>query len=166
MPATEIRRVASSQATYLTLDLMRDVVRYGTAAGLGDWRIGTDVAGKTGTTDDGRDAWFVGLTPDFLALVWVGFDNNRPLKMGGAALAMPIWGDLAAAAHLDGAVWEEPEGFIRADIDPTTGKLSGWRCPESQEEMFIEGTEPRESCDHDRSTDSWARRWFRWFRGD
>jgi penicillin-binding protein 1B len=166
VPGPEIRRVASSQATYLTVDLMRDVVRYGTAAGLSDWRLGGDVAGKTGTTDDGRDAWFVGLTPDFLALVWVGFDNNRPLRMGGAALAMPIWADLASAAHLDGATWEEPEGFTRADIDPTTGKLSGWRCPESQEEMFIEGTEPRESCDHDRSHDSWAHRWFRWFRGN
>jgi 1A family penicillin-binding protein len=167
LPEPETKSAASRQAAYLTVDLMRDVVRSGTAAGLADWRIDGDIAGKTGTTDDGRDAWFCGFTPDFLALAWVGFDNNRPLRLGGAALALPIWADFAAEAPIDHRLaWEEPDGFTRADIDPTTGKLAAWRCPSSTEEIFIAGTEPTEPCDHDRSSESWARRWFRWFRGD
>jgi penicillin-binding protein 1B len=167
VPPPDLAHAASRQATYLTVDLMRDVVRSGTAAGLQDWGIDADIAGKTGTTDDGRDAWFVGFTPDFLALAWVGFDNNRPLHLGGAVLAMPIWGDLAAKAGLDRRHgWEEPEGLVHADIDPTTGNLAGWRCPESTEEIFIAGTEPTEPCEHDNPVESWARRWFRWFRRD
>src|SRR5207344_509571 len=103
----------SPQASYLTLDLMRDVVRYGTGAGASAGLEG-DLAGKTGTTDEGRDAWFVGFSPDFLALVWVGFDNNRPLRLGGSTLALPIWADFAAGAGLDPqARFEEPEGLVR-----------------------------------------------------
>jgi 1A family penicillin-binding protein len=167
VPPPDLAHAASEQATYLTVDLMRDVVRSGTAAGLQDWHIDADIAGKTGTTDDGRDAWFVGFTPDFLALAWVGFDNNRALHLGGATLAMPIWADLAAAADLDAKhAWEEPEGLVRADIDPTTGRLAGWRCPASTEEIFIAGTEPTEPCEHDHPFESWAHRWFHWFRRD
>jgi len=167
VPPPDLRRAATPQAAYLTVDLMRDVVRSGTAAGLLDWGIDADLAGKTGTTDDGRDAWFVGFTPDFLALVWVGFDNNRPLRLGGSALALPIWADLAAGSGLDPRLaWEEPAGFVRADIDPTTGDLAGWRCPASVEEIFIEGTEPTGTCEHDRPFESWAKRWFRWFSRD
>jgi len=167
VPPADLHGAASPQAAYLSVDVMRDVVRAGTAAGLGDWGIDADIAGKTGTTDDGRDAWFVGFTPDYLALVWVGFDNNRPLRLGGSALALPIWADLAAGSGLDPRRrWEEPAGFVRADIDPTTGNLSGWRCPASIEEIFIEGTEPTETCEHDRPFESWAKRWFRWFKGD
>jgi len=167
VPPPDLHEAASPQASYLAVDLMRDVVREGTAAGLGEWRIDADIAGKTGTTDDGRDAWFIGFTPEYLALVWVGFDNNRPLRLGGATLALPIWADLAAGAALDPRrQWEEPEGFVRADIDPTTGNLSGWRCPASIEEIFIDGTEPTQTCEHDHPFESWAKRLVRWFKGD
>ncbi len=164
VPPPSLTRVTSPQASYLTLDLMRDVVRYGTGAGAGAGLDG-DLAGKTGTTDEGRDAWFVGFSPDFLALVWVGFDNNRPLRLGGSTLALPIWSGLATKAGIDpDRQWEEPAGMVRVTIDPTTGKLAGWSCPESTDELFIEGTEPTEECDHGSPAESWAHRLFHWFR--
>jgi penicillin-binding protein 1B len=157
--------VTTPQAAYLTLDLMRDVLRYGTGAAASSYGIEADLAGKTGTTDEGRDAWFVGFSPDVLALVWVGFDNNRPLRLGGSTLALPIWGDFMARAGLDHSLrWEEPEGIVHVEVDPTTGKLATWRCPESIEEMFIEGTEPDEQCEHGNGFTSWAKRLFGWLR--
>jgi penicillin-binding protein 1B len=165
VPATAAGRAATPQAAWLTLDLMRDVLRYGTGQSVGAWNLAGDFAGKTGTTDDGRDAWFAGFSPDFLALVWVGFDNNRPLRLGGSALALPIWADLVRGAEIDTDLkWEEPEGLVRAEIDPTTGKLAGWHCPDKLDETFIEGTAPTEQCEHNRPFVSWARRLLNWFR--
>ena len=165
LPAAERRRATTPQAAYLTLDMMRDVVRQGTAAGLGAWGIEGDLAGKTGTTDEGRDAWFLGFNPDFLALAWVGFDNNRPLRLGGSALAVPIWADFAAGAGIDPhARFEEPEGLVREDVDPTTGLLASWHCPDSINELFIEGSAPSEPCEHDKPFTSWAKRLFHWLK--
>ncbi|HYV84528.1 MAG TPA: PBP1A family penicillin-binding protein [Patescibacteria group bacterium] len=165
VPPPAAGRAATPQAAWLTLDLMRDVLRYGTGASVGAWSLTGDFAGKTGTTDDGRDAWFAGFSPDFLALVWVGFDNNRPLRMGGSVLALPIWADLARGAGINGDLkWEEPEGLVRAEIDPTTGKLAGWHCPDKVDETFIEGSAPTEECEHNRPFVSWARRLLNWFR--
>jgi len=165
LAAPEHKTATTPQAAYLTLDLMRDVVRQGMAAGIGAWGIDADLAGKTGTTDEGRDAWFLGFNPDFLALAWVGFDNNRPLKLGGSALALPIWADVAAGAGLDPqARFEEPDGLVREEVDPTTGLLAGWRCPESIDELFIAGAEPVEACQHERPVTSWAKRLFHWLQ--
>ncbi|HEU4403264.1 MAG TPA: PBP1A family penicillin-binding protein [Candidatus Polarisedimenticolia bacterium] len=167
-PGVKRDTVVTPQAAYLTLDLMRDVVRYGTGAGLQAYGIEGEFAGKTGTTDDGRDAWFVGFSPDYLALTWVGFDNNRPLRLGGSALALPIWAEVAKRAGLDdGRRWEAPEGFVEEEIDPTTGQLAGSRCPETAREIFIAGTEPTEICEHQSApTESWATRFLNWFRRD
>jgi len=165
LPEPEHKTATTPQAAYLTLDLMRDVVRQGTAAGIGAWGLQADLAGKTGTTDEGRDAWFLGFNPDFMALAWVGFDNNRPLRLGGSALALPIWADVAAGAGLDPqSRFEEPDGLIREDVDPTTGLRAGWRCPDSINEVFIAGAEPVEACQHDRPITSWAKRLFHWLQ--
>ncbi len=168
VPGPKIESVITPQAAYLTADLMRDVVRYGTGASARAYGVEGEFAGKTGTTDDGRDAWFLGFHPDFLALTWVGFDNNRPLRLGGSALALPITARLAAAAGLDpDHRYEQPDGFVEADVDPTTGKLAGWRCPASAREIFIAGTEPTEPCEHQSGAfDSWATRFLNWFRRD
>jgi penicillin-binding protein 1B len=158
--------VITPQAAYLTLDLMRDVILYGTGAGLWSYGLKGDFAGKTGTTDEGRDAWFVGFHPDFLALAWVGFDNNRPLKLGGSALALPIWAQLARSAGIDSdRRWTRPEGLVEEVIDPETGLLADWRCREQEWETFIEGSEPREHCDlHADRQPSWASRFLNWFK--
>lgn len=167
VPAPRLEPAVSPQAAYLTLDLMRDVVRYGTGAGVSAYGVDGEFAGKTGTTDDGRDAWFLGFDPDYLGLAWVGFDNNRPLRLGGSALALPIWAELARRAGLDpGRRWQQPDGIVDEEIDPTTGKLAGRGCPETAREIFIAGTEPTEVCEHEGRFESWATRFFNWFRRD
>jgi len=159
------REAASAQASYLTLDLMKDVVRYGTGAAIWSYGVDGEFAGKTGTTDDGRDAWFVGFTPDYLGVAWVGFDNNRPLRLGGSTLALPIWAQIAKRAGIDkGRRWEMPPGIVEEEIDPTTGLRAAGRCPDTKTEIFIDGTVPPECDQHQGGFDSWATRLLNWFR--
>ncbi len=85
-----------------------------------------DAAGKTGTTNDQRDAWFIGFTPELLTVVWVGFDNNQPIGLSGAQAALPIWLSFikrALAARPDVA-FEVPEGLVKVEIDHDTGGLA------------------------------------------
>ena len=96
-----LEKVLSPQAAYLTLDLMRGVVDRGTAASLRGHGIAGDVAGKTGTTNDKRDAWFIGFRPDLLVLVWVGFDDGAETHLTGAQGALPIWEDFMRSAGED-----------------------------------------------------------------
>jgi penicillin-binding protein 1B len=167
VPPSEPKEVVSEQAAYLTLDLMRDVVHYGTGAGIWSYGPQGEFAGKTGTTDDGRDNWFVGFNPDYLALTWVGFDNNRALKLGGSVLALPIWAQLAARAGIDRSRgWERPAGIVEQEVDPETGQIAGWHCPDSAREIFIASAVPVECESHLTSGESWAARAFRWFRRD
>jgi penicillin-binding protein 1B len=164
IPVQPSEQSSTPQASYLTLDLMRDVVRKGTGAGIWSYGVQGEFAGKTGTTDDGRDAWFVGFSPDFLGLAWVGFDNNRPLRLGGAVLALPIWAQIARGAGIDDdRRWKAPPGIVELEIDPTTGQLSNGRCPDSITEIFIEGTEPPECETHRGGMDSWVTRLVNWF---
>jgi len=164
VPAPETRQAVSPQAAWLTLDLMHDVVDHGTGAGIWAYGVQGPYAGKTGTTDDGRDAWFVGFNANLLAITWVGFDNNRPLRLGGSALALPIWAQfMARSGPVRGGGWERPDGIVEVNVDPTTGLQASYRCPDSQSELFIAGTEPAD-CEEHRDYESWAARMIRWFR--
>jgi penicillin-binding protein 1A len=104
---------------------MQDVVRYGTAARAG--QLGrSDLAGKTGTTNDARDTWFAGYTPDLVAISWMGYDQPRSLGRGetGAQTALPVWIKFMDSA-LNGVpqkTWAMPSGIVTARIDPNTGK--------------------------------------------
>jgi penicillin-binding protein 1B len=105
-------------------------------------------AGKTGTTNDGRDAWFIGFSPRLLVAVWVGFDDNRGLNLSGSMAAVPIFAEFAR--RVPSHYFEEPfpsvPGVVTATIDPTTGMLWTEACPESWREVFVAGTEPKERC--------------------
>jgi len=141
-------RVLSPQAAYLVTDILRGVLLRGTAASAGDLGFSGVSAGKTGTTDDLRDSWFVGYTPDLLVLVWVGYDDNRTLALTGAQAALPIWVDfMMGSGRVTGREFDEPDGMVREKVDPGTGQLATWRCPEKIEEIFIEGTEPTIRCE-------------------
>jgi penicillin-binding protein 1B len=142
------RRVARPDTTFLVTNMMRSVVNEGTAASVRASGFGFDAAGKTGTTNDLRDAWFVGFTPELLTVVWVGVDDNQPLGLSGAQAALPMWIQFmtqALAGRTDQR-FAEPEGLSWADIDRDTGKLATPACPRVFREAFLAGTEPMETC--------------------
>jgi 1A family penicillin-binding protein len=143
------RRVATGAATYVTSNLLAGVVNSGTGAGVRRLGLRQPVAGKTGTTNDSKDAWFIGYSPDVVAGTWVGFDDGTPLGLSGATAALPIWVRVMKdSLALSGArSFPVPAGVVFRDIDPVTGFLAGWSCPGSIREAFVMGTEPRSTCD-------------------
>jgi penicillin-binding protein 1B len=106
------------------------------------------LAGKTGTTNDGRDAWFVGFSPRFLAAVWVGYDDNRPVHLSGSQGAVPIFADFTRSipAQSFQDTFPVPSDIVTAEIDPETGYLAGSSCPRRMTEVFISGTAPQRQC--------------------
>ncbi len=143
------KRVVHEESTYLVTNMMRSVLNEGTAYNARVWGFTSDAAGKTGTTNDLRDAWFAGYTPDLLCVVWVGYDDNTPLHLSGAKAALPIWTDFmkAAVAGTKSRTFEvPPENVIFVDIDKATGLLATPGCPKVIAESFIAGTEPLERC--------------------
>jgi penicillin-binding protein 1B len=142
-------RVLHEESTYLVTSMLQSVIREGTAASAAALGFTAEAAGKTGTTNDYRDAWFVGFTPDLLCVVWVGFDDNTPVGLSGTRAALPIWVDFMKAA-LDGRTPTEfppaPEGIVYVEIDKDTGLLARPGCPHKRMELFVAGTEPREPC--------------------
>jgi len=138
----------SPEAAYLITSLLQGVVQRGTAARARELGLTGEVAGKTGTTDEHRDAWFVGYTPDIVVGVWVGFDEGTSLKLTGAQAALPIWVDFfRRAVPAPPASFIAPVGVTIRPIDPQTGQLSTSACPVSIEESFVEGTEPTVFCE-------------------
>ncbi len=143
------KQVARRDTTFLVLNMMRSVINEGTAAAVRGAGFALDAAGKTGTTNDLRDAWFVGFTPELLTVVWVGLDENQPIGLSGAQAALPIWTSfmLRALAGHQNVQFATPEGIDFVEIDKDTGKLVLPACPRAFLESFLAGTEPTESCD-------------------
>jgi penicillin-binding protein 1B len=142
------RRVAHPETTFLVTNMMRSVVNEGTGAGARAAGFLLDAAGKSGTTNDLRDAWFVGFTPELLTVVWVGLDDNRPLGLSGTQAALPIWTTFMARA-LSGhssLSFTTPDGVTFAEIDPDTGYLASPTCPRTLNESFLPGTAPTTIC--------------------
>ncbi len=142
-------QVAREQTTFLVTNMMRSVLNEGTGASARGAGFALDAAGKSGTTNDLRDAWFVGFTPELLAVVWVGFDDNTPLGLSGTQAALPIWTEFmkrALAGH-GNLRFEPPDGISFIEIDRDTGRLALPTCPRVTSEAFLTGTEPLEICD-------------------
>ncbi|HVG22445.1 MAG TPA: transglycosylase domain-containing protein, partial [Blastocatellia bacterium] len=155
VPATGTH-VLTPQVAYLMTNLMQSVVDAGTASGLRAMGIKGAVAGKTGTSNDG---WFVGYTPNLVCVVWVGFDDNRDLRLKASDAALPLWADFARQAidlrpELGGNSFARPGGIVTVDIDPTTGLAASDECAERRQEIFISGTEPYATCPHHQSDDA------------
>lgn len=119
-------RVISVQTHFLMNSLLRDVVERGTAT-LAKQLQRTDLAGKTGTTNDQRDAWFNGFTPEIAASAWIGFDNSHPLGRGetGGKVALPMWIEFMKTAleNVPEKPLTVPEGIVQAYINPSDGLL-------------------------------------------
>jgi len=142
------RQAVSPQAAYLVTSLLVGVVQRGTAAKAKMLGLTGAIAGKTGTTDGYRDAWFVGYTSDLVIGVWVGFDDERAVRLTGAQAALPIWMDIAKRILPEQAPpFSQPSGVVVRAIDPKTGQLATSQCPEQVDEVFIEGTEPSVYCE-------------------
>lgn len=145
-PEPPKRRVMSADVAYLTTSLLRGVVETGT--GRRARSLGRPVAGKTGTTNDNRDAWFVGYSTDFVAGSWVGYDDNLPLGWGeyGAVAALPAWLQFMKFAH-EGrprTQFPRPSGIVKARVDPRTGLLPYPHQEDSIEEEFLPDSLPSE----------------------
>ncbi|MBN1480925.1 PBP1A family penicillin-binding protein [candidate division KSB1 bacterium] len=124
------RRVIDSQTCYVLIDMLSGVIEYGTGTGVQKRGFYRPCAGKTGTTNDYRDAWFIGFTPDLVAAVWVGYDDNRPMlnKWGGGIAgstgALPIWTIFMNDVLKDSAYSEFPipPGIEFIKVNPTSGE--------------------------------------------
>ncbi|MBX6330384.1 MAG: PBP1A family penicillin-binding protein [Gemmatimonadaceae bacterium] len=150
-PAHAPRYAIDPRVAFIMRDMMRDVVTRGTATAVRRYvpeRI--PVAGKTGTSNDGTDLWFVGMTPEVVAGVWVGFDRPQPVAphAAGGSFAAPIWGDMIARYYQGGRAtgsWDDPpEGIVTAELDRDTGDLATDATPPDKRyvEYFIAGTQP------------------------
>ena len=140
-----VEQAFPAEPIYLITAAMQGVVREGTGRSLANWlppEIG--VAGKTGTTDEQRDAWFAGFTGDRLAVVWIGYDDNRAARLTGAAAALPVWGDLMAALDPEPLALPKPEGIENVLIDPQSGLRADAGCAGALELPFINGSAPVE----------------------
>ena len=142
------RQLIAKTHAYLATDLLRGVVNHPRGTGRRARSLGKPVAGKTGTTNDQGDAWFVGFSPDVATGVWVGYDEKRVLGRGetGGRAALPIWIDYMSAALQDRPArdFEVPDGIVFARVDTRTGLLASSQTETSLFQAFLEGTEPRE----------------------
>jgi membrane peptidoglycan carboxypeptidase len=138
------RPAISPEVAFLTVDLMRDVVNRGTGATVRGAGFRLPAAGKTGTTNESSDVWFVGATPRLAAAVWLGFDERRRIMANatGGRLAAPIWGRAMRSIATDGADWSVPPGIERHQVD-AYGNVVASNCPtygELRQEYFLRGT--------------------------
>src|SRR5688572_29383938 len=152
-PAARTVAVLDSAHAWLMTDALRDVVRHGTAVGSVGARINFPAGGKTGTTNDGFDVWFIGFTPDLVTGVWIGFDQPRKIKNNaqGGVLAAPAWTAMMREIYERRAppsAWRRPDGLSALDVDKTTGYKATPFCPKDVHyiESFIPGTEPAAFC--------------------
>lgn len=145
-PASTV--VLDPAVAYLMTSLMQSVVKEGTARSLRALGFDWPAAGKTGTTNDGRDAWFVGYTSSVLAGVWTGADDNRALKLTGAKDALPLWAKFMKEAVADRPAEDfvRPDGVVEVRICVESGMLAVTGCPKKLDELFIAGTEPTHDC--------------------
>ena len=148
-------QIMSPEEAWLMVDIMKDVVQRGTAYS-SVWAAGFRVpsGGKTGTTNDGNDVWYIGYTADLVAGVWMGFDQPKKIKANaqGGLLAAPAWTAFMTEVYKrkpSPPDWPRPESLILREIDRETGLLRNPFCPPEviYTEFYIPGTEPIRECD-------------------
>jgi penicillin-binding protein 1A len=154
--------VMDPQDAYMMTSMLRSVVDHGTAYAVREWGARGPIAGKTGTTNDGADVWFVGYTPTVAAAFWFGHDQRISLSgdMSGGSAAAPAWAEFFINGwreRADEGAWEPPTGMVSRQIDAFTGELAGEWCPATQTEWFKPGMEPTEYCrEHPEPEETWA----------
>ena len=143
------RQVLDPRVAYIMTNLLQEVLRSGTAAGVrAHYNLDFPAAGKTGTS---RDGWFAGYTSELLCIVWVGFDDGRELDLEGAHSAAPIWAEFMKGAmqfreYRDAKPFQAPAGVVSVDICGQSGMLATPNCPKTYPEVYVAGTEPVNTC--------------------
>jgi penicillin-binding protein 1B len=147
----EKKAVLDPRVDAVLVDMLQEVMRSGTAAGVHGRGFNVIAAGKTGT--DPTNGWFAGFTSDLLCIVWVGFDDNRPLEIEGAHSALPVWTEfmkraITLKAYSNPRPFEAPDGVVTVSIDSLSGMRSTPSCPQKsvQEQVFVAGSEPVAYC--------------------
>ena len=142
-----VRTVCTPAKAYLVTSMLEDVVRYGTAKSLRSLGILFPCAGKTGTTSEYRDSWFAGFTQDILAVVWVGYDNNRNTHLSGATGAMVLWADFMKRVknRLNPQPFIRPPGVVSRWVNVDVNWPPESIHPKQYEEVFLEGNVPSET---------------------
>jgi penicillin-binding protein 1B len=142
------RRVMPPEAAYLVTSILQGAMDRGTASPARSYGVSDRLAGKTGTTNDRRDNWFAGYSPDRVTVVWVGYDDNSRTTMSGARAALPIWSRFTAAVRPPRGYlpFTPPKGIVTLTIDPATGQLATPACPYQVNEVFPEWQAPTEPC--------------------
>jgi penicillin-binding protein 1B len=153
--APQTRPVLDPRAAYLTLSLMEQVLNnpHGTGAGVRNMGFTAPAAGKTGTSQGERDAWFSGFTSNLLCIVWVGNDDYSNINIEGSRAAGPIWADFMKNAvklpqYSDTKDFVPPPGVVQVRLDDSTNLLADAACPEDYTAAFLDGTQPTDTCDH------------------
>ena len=148
--AVDAVQVYPARDLYVLINVMKGVVDHGTAAGARSLGFKRIAAGKTGTTNDKRDAWFIGFTPSTLVLTWIGFDDNSPIGLSGGEGAVPLW-----TRYMNGATsgqqnndFGPPDNISFTEFDETSGGLATPTCPKNVivKGAFKAGTEPTNLC--------------------
>ncbi len=141
------RQAIDPNVAYIITGALKAVLRYGTGASAAHLGLDFPAAGKTGTTQDYKDAYFIGYTPELVCGVWVGFDEPHKTGLTGAEAALPAWVHfMVNAAPNDGADFPEPSGIVMAKIDPASGGLATPACPRAVTLPFLIGTAPTAPC--------------------
>ena len=143
-------RVADENASFVLTTILEGVIDRGTGKGARAKGFTRPAAGKTGTSDSARDAWFIGYTPTLVAGVWVGFDDNTPINITGGAAAAPLWGQFlkCSSPFMPLGDFSPPPGVSFVEVDTKTGEVATSGCPREQvaNEAFVRGTEPSRRC--------------------
>lgn len=142
--------VADEDAVYVLTNILQGVLERGTGKAIRALGYTDPAAGKTGTSNDARDAWFAGYTPTLATVVWLGYDDNEKVGLTGGTLAAPIWANYmqCVAPFHEHISFAQPPGVIFTTVDTQSGQLATDQCPSESviKEVFVRGTEPRTPC--------------------
>lgn len=148
------QRVLAAEDAWLLTSMLRSVVERGSGRAVRDYGVTGPVAGKTGTSNDGTDVWFIGYTPTVVAGFWFGYDRPRPLPgqtTSGGRVAAPAWAEFYQRGWRERApdsAWAPPATLVKRRIDVETGDLAGQWCPITSDDWFKPGSEPTRVCTH------------------
>jgi len=147
-PLEGAERVIDAGVAFLATSLLQGVVDRGTAVGVRRAGLEGPIAGKTGTTDDEFDLWFVGYTPEIVAVVWIGYDEPKSVGVASSRGALPIWTDFVTevmGSRIRGA-FPRPANIVETLVEPISGALALAGCREAEPEWFLTDTLPQETC--------------------